>query len=1186
MSTDLSPSKKRKLPLILGGAVAALWVLYLVLTSSLFIKGVILPQVGSNLGCELTVEEVSLSPFSSLTLRGLKLTPRGAETLATVVEARVRYGLLAILGGNIKVDELTLDSPVVTIVEQPDGTSNLSKLLDGMPKPEKSAAKTAASGPLKLEVRNVSLKNGSFQLTRKLGAAAQLTVADVTGLDVTLDRLANGATSKLSIAGGGGFAKTIADQLHGKASGSFDLALDDKLLPKSVKGSLAADLASATGAFKDSAGLGATLMADATAAEITQIRLAFRQRADELGRVTLSGPYDLTKKEARIAYEITGLDRRVLAVAGAATGIDFAQTAVSASGRVDLAQLGSLVASSGRIAMARMSLVTTNGATPVVDVDLAYKIGVNLGDKTALIEKVDLSVKQAGRPLVTGSLDRPMNISWNKATPGFREATYALGITGLELAPWRAVAGPSLPSGNVDMTLKITAENDGRLLKYTLASDLRDVAAKAGGVDVSGISASLGAAGSIEDFAVFGMEKFDLAVTHRGSRLAALTGLASVNSKNQTMNLQTSGEVSVPVALAVYPVAGVSATAGNLKLSAQYGSKAGSTNGSVDVALMGFVGRSGAMEFKDYQARVNAVGGIAGDVFTLTRASVALQDGFEPGGTFDASGRYDLGRKSGRLEFRSVDLNQHGLAPFIANAIAPRRLVSVALDLNGSATLDAGGGSEVKGDLRISKFIAAEPGRDLPTTPLSLGLGFDAGQRGTVTDLRKLLLSFGTTPIAGNELLVAGKIDMAIHDAVPTALTVKSDGLDFTALYDLFAGDGTAKKPAAATLAKPAPATGAAPDAEPAVVKLPFQQFALDIDIKRVQLRQVAISNWVAKVKIDKSAVSLDPFSLTLNGAPVTANVRADLGVPGFTYDVAFSGDKIPLPPFVASFQPDRIGQIGGTVGAKVAIKGSGVTGANLQKHLAGQLEFGATHLDLKLSDVKSPLLRTIVNVVVGLPDLIRSPSLGTLASLAGLGGAQKADGWMDELSQAPIGSITAKAVVGGGKVDIQKALVQSPAFFADAKGSITLAPVLTNSVLDIPVGIALKESLGKKVGLAAASEGYSRMPEFLTVKGTLGGPKPDIAYAKLVLLAGKAGLGIAGGSAGALGQKASGLIDAITGGGSPASATNSAAKPANALGNALGNLLGGGAPRTNTTAKTNAAPAIDLLDLFKKPKK
>ena len=1185
MSTDLLPRKKSKLPLILGGAVAVLLVLYLVLSSSLFIKGVVLPQVGSSLGCELTVEDVSLSPFSSLTLRGVKLTPRGAETLATVAEARVRYGLFAILGGNIKVDELTLDSPAVTIVEQADGTSNLSKLLDGMPKSDKNAAKTS-SAPPKLDVRNVALKNGSFKLTRKLGAGAPLTVAEVNGLEVTLDRLANGATGKLSIAAGGGFAKTIADQLHGKASGSFDLALDDKLLPRSVKGSLAADLAAATGAFKDSAGLGATLTADATATEITQIRLAFRQRAEELGSVTLSGPYDLTKKEARIAYEVTGLDRRVLAVAGAATGIDFAQTAVSASGRVDLAQLGDLVASNGRISAGRMSLVTTNGATPVVDIDLAYKISVNLGDKTALIEKVDLSVKQAGRPLVAGGLDRPMNISWDKATPGFREATYALGITGFELAPWRAVAGPSLPSGSVDMTLKVTAENDGRALKFTFASDLRDIAAMAGGVDVSGISASLGASGTVEDFAVFGMDKFDLTLTHRGARLAAFTGLAGINSKSKTMNLQASGEIAVPVALGAYPVAGVSATAGNLKVSAQYGSKAGSTNGSVDVALTGFVGRSGAMEFKDYQARVNAVAGIAGDLFTLTRAGIELRDGFEPGGTFDASGKYDLGRKSGQLEFRSVNLNQHGLAPFIANAIAPRRLVSVALDLNGSATLDAGAGSAVKGDLRISKFIAAEPGRDLPTTPLSLGLGFDAGQRGTVTDLRKLLLSFGPTPIAINELLVAGKIDMATNNAAPSSLTMKSDGLDFTALYDLFAGDGTAKKPAAPAAAKPAQAAGAAQDAEPAAVKLPFQQFALDLDIKRVHLRQVAVSNWVAKVRIDKSAVSLDPFSLALNGAPVTANVRADLGVPGFTYDVAFSGDKIPLPPFVTSFQPDRIGQIGGTVGAKVAVKGAGVTGANLQKHLTGQLEFGATNLDLKLSDVKSPLLRTIVNVVVGLPDLIRSPSLGTLASLAGLGSAGKADGWMDELSQAPIGSINAKAVVGGGKVDIQKALVLSPAFFADAKGSITLAPVLTNSVLDIPVGIALKESLGKKVGLSAASEGYSRMPDFLTVKGTVGVPKPDIAYAKLVLLAGKAGLGIAGGSAGALGEKATGLINAVTGGGAPASGTNSAAKPANALGNALGNLLGGGASRTNTTAKTNTAPAMDLLDLFKKPKK
>ena len=343
------------------------------------------------------------------------------------------------------------------------------------------------------------------------------------------------------------------------------------------------------------------------------------------------------------------------------------------------------------------------------------------------------------------------------------------------------------------------------------------------------------------------------------------------------------------------------------------------------------------------------------------------------------------------------------------------------------------------------------------------------------------------------------------------------------------------------------------------------------------------MSNWVAKVKLDRSAVTLDPFSLVLNGAPVTAKASADLGVPGFTYDVAFSGERIPLPPLISSFQPERAGQLGGTVGAKAVLKGAGVTGVNLEKNLSGQLEFGATNLDLKLSDVKSPLLKTIVNVVIGIPDLIRSPSLGTLASLTGLGGGGgKAGGFMDELSQAPIGSVSAKAVAGGGKVELQQALVLSPAFWAEAKGTITLAAVLTNSALDLPVGVALKDSLGKKVGLTEAAGGYARMPDFLTVRGTVGVPKPDIAYAKLALLAGKAGLGIAGGAGGALGEKATGLLNAVTGG---ASNTNSAAKPGNALGNALGNLLGGGA-KTNAPGKTNAAPAVNLLDLFNKPKK
>ena len=106
----------------------------------------------------------------------------------------------------------------------------------------------------------------------------------------------------------------------------------------------------------------------------------------------------------------------------------FGKTSVSAAGRVDLAQFGQLFASYGKLSVDQFGLVLTNGASPVLDLALDYKFSVNLADKTALAEKVDLQIRQAGRDLVRGGLDRPMNLAWDRTAPGFREATFTLNL--------------------------------------------------------------------------------------------------------------------------------------------------------------------------------------------------------------------------------------------------------------------------------------------------------------------------------------------------------------------------------------------------------------------------------------------------------------------------------------------------------------------------------------------------------------------------------------------------------------------------------------------------------------------------------------------------------------------------------------------------------------------------------------
>src|SRR4051812_24909097 len=124
-----APIKRHRWPrIVLGlfiGLLLLLVVVYFVGTSSAFLKGVILPKVSKSMNATVTVSDASISPFSQVVLRDLKVQTTGPEPLVTATEVRARYSLFSIIGGKIKVEGVTLASPTVQIIENPDGTSNL-----------------------------------------------------------------------------------------------------------------------------------------------------------------------------------------------------------------------------------------------------------------------------------------------------------------------------------------------------------------------------------------------------------------------------------------------------------------------------------------------------------------------------------------------------------------------------------------------------------------------------------------------------------------------------------------------------------------------------------------------------------------------------------------------------------------------------------------------------------------------------------------------------------------------------------------------------------------------------------------------------------------------------------------------------------------------------------------------------
>jgi hypothetical protein len=428
--------------------------------------------------------------------------------------------------------------------------------------------------------------------------------------------------------------------------------------------------------------------------------------------------------------------------------------------------------------------------------------------------------------------------------------------------------------------------------------------------------------------------------------------------------------------------------------------------------------------------------------------------------------------------------------------------------------------------------------------------------------VRQFLVTLTPTARAINQVQLSGQLDMSQTNATQGNLKLMADSLDFTSYYDLFMGGNQAPAKGPATAAPQTARTSAPAPAdankEPEAMKLPLRNFTAEINIRRLYLHEVEIADWQATAKIDGGHVVINPFKLALNGAPVTSTVDLDLGVTGWRYDTSLSAQAVPLAPLVNTFQPERKGQIGGTTTVQGHITGAGITGASLQKNLAGQFDVNSTNLNLNVVNLKSSVLKTLVNVVASIPELVRDPAATASSLLVGLiSKASPNGGLADDLQRSPINSIIVQGTAGTGRIELKKAVVQSLAFEADASsGTVTLAPVLTNSALQIPVAVSLSRPIAQRVNLVPAGTPtnavYAKLPDFLTMSGTVGAAKTKIDYVTLASTAWRSVSGTNQNQGGGVG----GLLNSFLGT-TPAGSTNRAATNQSPVNNLIEGLLG-----------------------------
>ncbi len=1162
MSTSNSPyiQRRRRWPKVLGVVVVLLVGGYFFLTSSVFLKSFVLPKVSSAIGSEVSVEDISLSPFSSVTVRGLKVTPKGEAALAEVREFRARFSLFAILGGKIQVDEVTVDGPSIHVIEKADGSGNLATLLKSLPKSEPETGKSPAP---RLAVRNVSVKGGTVRFERT-APTGERTQAEISGFGVAVDQLVNGQSSKITV-GAEAKAELIggpqAGRAAGKLGGTIDVTLDDQLLPTASKGGIRLDLTDMTGGLQSFAGLGLSVDVDFAKDDLKDLALRFSQRGQELARIGLKGALELQKQEARLTYEIRGLDRRILALAGAASGLDLGETKVGATGRFDVLKGGAEYASSGKLQIESLSLAGNGTRTPAVNLSTEYRVLVNPLDKKALVDRLDILGTQAGRELVKGGLDRSMSVSWDKAAPGFRESTFSLKAGPIDLSQWRAMLPSNAPTALVSTDFKVTSDQAGKLLRFALNTKLDQLTASVGSARVRDAQASILVTGTVADFTAVVVEGYQVDVRMGRDQLLGLNGVADWNLDTAQGGAQLSVEGQLPPLLGLYPMEGVNLSSGGAKVSATFTQRSTGSAADVNVSLANLGGTLGTIVLKDYQVTFGLAAAIRGEEVDVQRVSLASQSGFVQGGSFMARGKYNLVREAGTIEFNTVGVNESALGPFLAPSLAPSKVTSVALDIQGKADVALTGSSALTAAVKLSNLVVDDPTGRTPKTPIQLGIDIDVTSNGVRTEVRKFLVDLGATERATNRLEIAGLIDLGTNQPAPTALTVRSTGLDFTPLYNLVAGATNAPATAQPPVQKPD-----AGNVEPAPVHLPIRDATLTLDIARVFLREIDVAGLKGTARASNDVVSLDGFGLTLNGAPVRAKARANLAVPGYQYDVDFAADRVPLGPLANSFVPVLNNAAQGEAGAALQVRGAGLTGASLRRNLNGFATMEATNAQIRIPNRPIPVPKLVTTLIPILPSEINPTFVLSLIGKSAV------------LSE-PIRIVEAHALMGQGGVILTNTRVANSAFVATVGGDIQFADNLTNSTLNLPVALAF------------ASNGQMPEPRKVgRVAGTIGVEKFEKDLVGIAAVVGAVSIpGV--GNVGDLGAKGVEKLNQATGGAvqkignAVGGLVPGGDKPTNGAASAVGgllNVLGGGKNTNAPAANTNAAPKptspLDLL--------
>ena len=176
--------------------IVVLFLIFAVLAKILItperVKSTVLPIAEKKLHRKVQLGDIKVSIFSGIVLKDLVVMEKeGSESFVKARQVRLKYQFWPLLSRQVVVDQILLDTPVISIIRLPDGSFNYSDIT-AKKEPAAPEVKPEGKKEMNLLVSEVSLMKGKLRFEDRKGDPSRpfiYTIEDVevSSSDISLD---------------------------------------------------------------------------------------------------------------------------------------------------------------------------------------------------------------------------------------------------------------------------------------------------------------------------------------------------------------------------------------------------------------------------------------------------------------------------------------------------------------------------------------------------------------------------------------------------------------------------------------------------------------------------------------------------------------------------------------------------------------------------------------------------------------------------------------------------------------------------------------------------------------------------------------------------------------------------------------------------------------------------------------